>query len=75
MPSENADLRKECLRGCPSIHRRNHASHSVTPLSAFLEPVKARKKLLKKEKRAKWLAKNRDVINEKKRQARKRAKR
>jgi hypothetical protein len=40
----------------------------MTPLSVFIEPLKERAKLLKREKRAKWLAKNREFVNENKRQ-------
>jgi hypothetical protein len=39
----------------------------MTPLSNFIEPLKERAKLLKKEKRSKWLAKNREFVNANKR--------
>lgn len=39
----------------------------MTPLSDLFTAAKARAKLLKKQKRSKWLAKNREIINEKKR--------
>ena len=39
----------------------------MTPLSAFIEPIKERAKLLKKEKRAKYVAKNREILTEKER--------
>ena len=39
----------------------------MTPLSAFVPAAKARNKLLKKGKRAKWVSKNREVLNENKR--------
>jgi hypothetical protein len=39
----------------------------MTPLSQLFASAKAREKLLKKEKRAKWVAKNREFVQESKR--------
>lgn len=44
----------------------------MTPLSAFIIPAKEREKLLKKEKLTVWRRKKREIINENKRQWRKR---
>jgi hypothetical protein len=40
----------------------------MTPLSAFIQPARERKKPLKKEKHEVWRHRNREIINEKKRQ-------
>ena len=48
-----------------------HLETLMTPLSAFVEPTRERKKLLKKAKHEVWRRKNREIINEKKRQWRK----
>jgi len=46
----------------------------MTPLSAFIEPAKAHKKLLKYQTHDVWRRKNREIINEKKRQWRAKSK-
>ena len=46
----------------------------MTPLSAFIEPAKARKKLLRYQKHEIWRRKNREIVNEKTRKARRKAK-
>jgi len=43
----------------------------MTPLSAFIPAAKARKKLLKYQKHEVWWRKNREVVNESIRKARK----
>jgi hypothetical protein len=44
-------------------------SQFMTPLSTFIEPLKERAKLLKKEKRDKWVSKNREIVTEQKRRS------
>ena len=38
----------------------------MTPLSAFISPAKERAKLLKKEKRSKWVRKNQEFVTQSK---------
>jgi hypothetical protein len=46
----------------------------MTPLSILFTAAKERAKLLKKEKQATWVAKNREVVNENKRRWREKRK-
>jgi len=48
---------------------------SMMPLSAFIQPAQARKKLLKYQKHEVWRRKNREIINEKIRLARRKRRR
>ena len=47
----------------------------MMPLSAFIQPAQARKKLLKYQKHEVWRRKNREIINEKIRLARRKRRR
>jgi hypothetical protein len=40
----------------------------MPPLSVFIQPARERKKLLKYQKHDVWRSKNREIINEKRRQ-------